>query len=166
MLQTKEEKNSLALRQARNIGAAAFVLPPGGYVFIRVCVCVFVCQHDNLKNINVLIQKFIELMDVARLANQETLFPSHVSQRWAETRKHCFLVMFSKGGQTRKHCFLVMFSKGRQTRKHCFLYYSHVSQRWAETRKHCFLVMFSKGGQTRKQCFLVMFSKGGQTRKH
>ena len=151
VLQTKEEKNSLALRQVRNIGADASVLPPGGYVFIRVCVCVFVCQHDNLKNINVLIQKFIELMDVARLANQETLFPSHVSQRWAETRKHCFLVMFSKG---------------RQTRKHCFLYYSHVSQRWAETRKHCLLVMFSKGGQTRKQCFLVMFSKGGQTRKH
>ena len=29
-----------------------------------------------------------------------------------QTRKHCFLAMFPKGGQTRKHCFLAMFPKG------------------------------------------------------
>ena len=43
-----------------------------------------------------------------------------------QTRKHCFLAMFSKGEpQTRKHCFLAMFSKGGQTKKH--LIPSHVS---------------------------------------
>jgi hypothetical protein len=57
------------------------------------------------------------------LGKPETLFPSHISQRWTNqlTRRHCFLTMFPEGGQTRKHCFLAMFPKDGQTRKHCSL---------------------------------------------
>jgi hypothetical protein len=45
--------------------------PPASYIFISVCmhvsVCVFVCQqHDNLKISNVLIPKFVGLMDIAQ----------------------------------------------------------------------------------------------------
>ena len=80
-----------------------------------------------------------------------------------QTKKHCFLAMFSEGGQTKKHCFLVMFPEGRQTKEHCFL---AMFPEGRQTKKHCFLAMFSEGGQTRKHCFLAMFSEGGQTRKH
>jgi hypothetical protein len=39
--------------------------------------------------------------------------------------------MFLKGGQTRKHCFLAMFIKGGQkTRKYCFLAMIH--KNWAK----------------------------------
>jgi hypothetical protein len=51
--------------------------------------------------------------------NQETLFPSHVSEG-GQTRKHCFLAMFRDGEQNQETLFPSHVSEGGQTRKHCF----------------------------------------------
>ena len=111
-----------------------------------------------------------------RWTNKETLCPSNIFRRW-KTRKHCILALFSEGGETREHRSLAMFPMGGQTRK--LIMFSDSGQ----TRKHsflahCFLATHFEVGkplfpshvsrqgneQTRRLCFLTVFPEGEQSR--
>ena len=55
---------------------------------------------------------FLAMFFMQWKTNEETLFRSHVFQRYTQTRKHCFLAMFPEGEQIRKHSFVAMFPEG------------------------------------------------------